>query len=48
VDEDNRRFAARVSLIDLALLALGDLGHDAAPFLRGRAAPPDESTPANI
>jgi hypothetical protein len=27
VDEDDRRLAARVGLIDLALLALGDLGH---------------------
>src|SRR3954462_14143782 len=27
VDEDNRRLAARVGLIDLALLALGDLDH---------------------
>jgi hypothetical protein len=26
MDEDDRRLAARVGLIDLALLALGDLG----------------------
>ena len=33
MDEDDRRLAARVGLIDLALLALGDLGHGGAPSL---------------
>jgi hypothetical protein len=33
MDEDDRRLAARVGLIDLALLALGDLGHGRAPSL---------------
>src|SRR5215217_2291464 len=44
VDEDDRRLPARVGLIDLALLALGDLGHGV--LLPGRrVAPPDKSTP---
>src|SRR3954469_14852935 len=33
VDEHDRCLAARVGLIDLALLALGDLGHGAPPSL---------------
>jgi hypothetical protein len=48
MDEDDRRLPARVRLIDLALLALGDLGHGAAPFSRRRAAPPDGSMPVNL
>jgi hypothetical protein len=40
-------FSARVGLIDLALLAIGDLGHGGAPSPGRRAAPPDESTPVN-
>src|SRR4051795_9623775 len=48
VDEDDRSLAARVGLSDLALLALCDLGHRAAPSPGWRAAPPDESTPVNI
>ena len=47
MDEHDRRLAARVGLIDLALLALGDLGHGGASFPGRRVAPPDESTPVN-
>src|SRR5215212_1307203 len=45
VDEDDRRLPARVGLIDLALLALGDLGHGVLLPLGRRVAPPDKSTP---
>src|SRR5215208_2975391 len=48
VDEDDRRLAARVGLIDLALLALGDLGHWWAPSSGRRVARPDKSTPVEI
>src|SRR5918999_1274099 len=35
MDEDDRSPAARVGLIDLTLLAVGDLGHGAAPSVGG-------------
>src|SRR5438034_7046532 len=47
MDEDDRRLAARVGLIDLALLAIGDLGHGAAPS-PGGGQHRRTSTPVNI